>query len=193
MNTEILEALGAITREKNVERAVLVETLEAGLISAGKKKFGATALIQVDRHGLAVASGQAPFDAAPAFDLLVRLHEHARTHVAREVLGRAQAPLDSGRADLEDEPVRHGLVHLERVVEPARDQRAVLDGDGPEPFRAVDVDAQRPAAGLHEFDVDEVEAEVLDHRRRDFEDFVPHVHERAPGGPDRLPAGPAAG
>jgi N utilization substance protein A len=47
MNTEILEALGAITREKNVERAVLVETLEAGLISAGKKKFGATANIEV--------------------------------------------------------------------------------------------------------------------------------------------------
>ena len=47
MNTEILEALGAITREKNVERSVLVETLEAGLISAGKKKFGATANIAV--------------------------------------------------------------------------------------------------------------------------------------------------
>jgi N utilization substance protein A len=47
MNTEILEALGAITREKNVERSVLVETLEAGLISAGKKKFGATANIEV--------------------------------------------------------------------------------------------------------------------------------------------------
>jgi len=47
MNTEILEALGAITREKNVDRAVLVETLEAGLVSAGKKKFGATANIEV--------------------------------------------------------------------------------------------------------------------------------------------------
>ena len=47
MNTEILEALGAITREKNVERSVLVETLEAGLVSAGKKKFGATANIEV--------------------------------------------------------------------------------------------------------------------------------------------------
>jgi N utilization substance protein A len=47
MNTEILEALGAITREKNVERSVLIETLEAGLISAGKKKFGQTANIEV--------------------------------------------------------------------------------------------------------------------------------------------------
>ncbi len=47
MNTEILEALGAITREKNVDRSVLVETLEAGLVSAGKKKFGATANIEV--------------------------------------------------------------------------------------------------------------------------------------------------
>jgi N utilization substance protein A len=47
MNYEILDALSQITREKSVERQNLIETLEAGLISAGRKKFGPTANIQV--------------------------------------------------------------------------------------------------------------------------------------------------
>ena len=42
MNNEILEALSQITREKSVDRALLVETLEAGLASAVRKKHGAT-------------------------------------------------------------------------------------------------------------------------------------------------------
>jgi N utilization substance protein A len=47
MNYEILDALSQITREKSVERQNLIETLEAGLVSAGRKKFGPTANIQV--------------------------------------------------------------------------------------------------------------------------------------------------
>ena len=47
MNYEILDALSQITREKSVERENLIETLEAGLVSAGRKKFGATAQIEV--------------------------------------------------------------------------------------------------------------------------------------------------
>jgi N utilization substance protein A len=47
MNNEILEALGQITREKSVDRALLIETLEAGLASAVRKKFGATADVEV--------------------------------------------------------------------------------------------------------------------------------------------------
>ena len=43
MNYEILDALSQITREKSVDRALLVETLEAGLASAVRKKHGATA------------------------------------------------------------------------------------------------------------------------------------------------------
>ena len=47
MNYEILDALSQITREKSVERDNLIETLEAGLVSAGRKKFGPTAMIDV--------------------------------------------------------------------------------------------------------------------------------------------------
>ncbi|MBI1799941.1 MAG: transcription termination/antitermination protein NusA [Candidatus Eisenbacteria bacterium] len=47
MNNEILDALSQITREKSVDRALLVETLEAGLASAVRKKHGATADVEV--------------------------------------------------------------------------------------------------------------------------------------------------
>lgn len=39
MNYEVLEAIGQIAREKDIDRAVLLETLEAGLVSATKKRF----------------------------------------------------------------------------------------------------------------------------------------------------------
>ncbi len=48
MNNEILDALSQITREKSVDRALLVETLEAGLASAVRKKYGATADVEVN-------------------------------------------------------------------------------------------------------------------------------------------------
>src|SRR3989449_5881623 len=47
MNNEILDALSQITREKSVDRALLIETLEAGLASAVRKKYGATAEVEV--------------------------------------------------------------------------------------------------------------------------------------------------
>jgi N utilization substance protein A len=47
MNNEILDALSAITREKSVDRALLIETLEMGLATAVRKKFGATADVEV--------------------------------------------------------------------------------------------------------------------------------------------------
>ncbi|MDA0748693.1 MAG: transcription termination factor NusA, partial [bacterium] len=40
MNYEVLEALGQIAQEKNVNRDLVIETLEVGLISAAKKRFG---------------------------------------------------------------------------------------------------------------------------------------------------------
>jgi N utilization substance protein A len=43
-----MEALGQIAREKSVDRQVLIETLEAGLLSAAKKKLGASAQVTVD-------------------------------------------------------------------------------------------------------------------------------------------------
>src|SRR5437867_10870980 len=47
MSNEILDALSQITREKSVDRALLIETLEQGLASAVRKKHGATADVEV--------------------------------------------------------------------------------------------------------------------------------------------------
>ncbi|MBI4364980.1 MAG: transcription termination/antitermination protein NusA [Candidatus Latescibacteria bacterium] len=47
VNYELMEAMAQIAREKSVDKAILVETLEAGLLSAGRKRFGQTANIEV--------------------------------------------------------------------------------------------------------------------------------------------------
>jgi N utilization substance protein A len=47
MNHEILDALSQITREKSVDRTMLIETLEVGLASAVRRKYGATAEVEV--------------------------------------------------------------------------------------------------------------------------------------------------
>jgi N utilization substance protein A len=47
VNYELMEAMAQIAREKSVDKSILVETLEAGLLSAGRKRFGQTADIQV--------------------------------------------------------------------------------------------------------------------------------------------------
>ena len=44
---EILEALKQIAREKSVDRKLLVETLEAGLLSAAKKRYASAADVEV--------------------------------------------------------------------------------------------------------------------------------------------------
>jgi N utilization substance protein A len=51
MNYELMEAMAQIAREKSVDKAILVETLEAGLLSAGRKRFGANANIEVHFEG----------------------------------------------------------------------------------------------------------------------------------------------
>ncbi|MBT3316404.1 transcription termination factor NusA [bacterium] len=43
---DILQALSAITREKNIDRDIVIESLEAGLQSAAKRKFGNEAIIE---------------------------------------------------------------------------------------------------------------------------------------------------
>ncbi len=47
MNYEILEALGQIAREKNVGKDLVIETLEAGIVSAARRKYGQSADIRV--------------------------------------------------------------------------------------------------------------------------------------------------
>lgn len=48
MNYEVLEALRQIAQEKNVNRDMVVETLEVGLISAAKKRFGTGDNVEVN-------------------------------------------------------------------------------------------------------------------------------------------------
>ena len=48
MNYEVLEALGQIAQEKNVNRDLVIETLEIGLLSAAKKRFGNSDNIDVN-------------------------------------------------------------------------------------------------------------------------------------------------
>jgi len=47
MNYELMEAMSQIAREKSVDKNVLIETLVAGLLSAGKKRFGVEANLDV--------------------------------------------------------------------------------------------------------------------------------------------------
>lgn len=48
LNYEVLEALRQIAQEKNVNRDMVVETLETGLISAAKKRFGTGDNVEVN-------------------------------------------------------------------------------------------------------------------------------------------------
>ena len=47
MNYELMDAMAQIAREKSVDKSILIETLVAGLLQAGKKRFGAEADIDV--------------------------------------------------------------------------------------------------------------------------------------------------
>jgi N utilization substance protein A len=48
LNYEVLEALNQIAQEKNVDRALVIETLKVGLLSAAKKRFGMSDNIEVE-------------------------------------------------------------------------------------------------------------------------------------------------
>ncbi len=48
MNYEVLETLGQIAQEKNVDKAMVIETLEIGLLSATKRRFGTSDNVEVD-------------------------------------------------------------------------------------------------------------------------------------------------
>jgi N utilization substance protein A len=90
MNHEILDALSQITREKSVDRALLVETLELGLASAVRKKYGATADVQVsfanETGGITIVMRKTVVETVedPALQLTV---EEARTHEANAKVG----------------------------------------------------------------------------------------------------------
>ena len=46
-NYELIEAMAQIAREKSVDKATVIDTLVAGLMSAGRKRFGLEAKLDV--------------------------------------------------------------------------------------------------------------------------------------------------
>jgi N utilization substance protein A len=90
MSHEILDALSAITREKSVDRALLIETLEVGLATAVRKKFGATADVEVSfsnetgRISMVLKKTVVETVEDPALQLTV---EEARAHEAKARVG----------------------------------------------------------------------------------------------------------
>lgn len=125
MNYEIIEALGRIIREKNVDREVLLETLSVGLVSAGKKRFGQSADIVVDidqEHGsfdirLRKAVVETVNDAAAE----ISLDEARGSDPAAAVGGVVEFPLDVaqfGRGAIQAAK----QVFVQRVREAERDR-----------------------------------------------------------------------
>ena len=47
MNYEVIEALGQIAREKNVDKSLVIETLAAGLVAAVRRKHGQSCEVDV--------------------------------------------------------------------------------------------------------------------------------------------------
>jgi len=50
-NLNILEALGQIAREKNVDREMVIETLTEALVSAAKRRYGDTDNFEAEVDG----------------------------------------------------------------------------------------------------------------------------------------------
>src|SRR5882762_1105377 len=90
MNNEILDALSQITREKSVDRALLVETLEQGLASAVRKKHGANADVEVkfsnETGAITVALRKTVVETVEDPSLQLTLEE-ARAHRASAQVG----------------------------------------------------------------------------------------------------------
>ena len=70
MDHNVLNALTEIVREKNIDKAIIIESLEAGLQSAARKKLGAEANIYAKVDPVTgeiryACRGAAPCDASP--------------------------------------------------------------------------------------------------------------------------------
>lgn len=98
MNFEIIEALGQIAREKNVNRELVLETLEAGLVQAAKRRYGDTANIAVH---IDPNTGEMDIEAIKTVvaevgdpDSEIPLAEASRMDPAAEIGGEVSLPLD---------------------------------------------------------------------------------------------------
>jgi N utilization substance protein A len=125
MSNEILDALSQITREKSVDRALLIETLEQGLASAVRKRYGATADVEArfanDTGAISIILRKTVVDTVedPAIQLTV---EEARAHKADAQVGDVlQFPLpiaEFGRNAIQTAK----QVLIQRVREAERDR-----------------------------------------------------------------------
>jgi len=125
MSNEILDALSQITREKSVDRALLIETLEQGLASAVRKRYGATADVEArfanDTGAISIILRKTVVDTVedPALQLTV---EEARAHKANAQVGDVlQFPLpiaEFGRNAIQTAK----QVLIQRVREAERDR-----------------------------------------------------------------------
>ncbi len=100
MNTGVLEALRRVSRTKQLDSAILVEALEAGILSAARKKFGPAADIEViideEEDSLCVYHNRTVVEVVEDDSLEVDLEEareYDPTIVFGEVL-QVEVPLD---------------------------------------------------------------------------------------------------
>ena len=60
MNFEVIQALEELERERGVSKEILLEALEAALVSAFKRHYGSTQNVRVDLDGDAGQLGSLP-------------------------------------------------------------------------------------------------------------------------------------
>jgi N utilization substance protein A len=125
MNNEILDALSQITREKSVDRGLLIETLEAGLASAVRKRYGATADVEVrfanDTGAITIALRKTVADAPEDPALQMTLEEARRLRADAHVGDVITIPLsiaEFGRNAIQTAK----QVLIQRVREAERDR-----------------------------------------------------------------------
>lgn len=100
MNTGVLEALRRIAREKQLDGSLLVEALEAGLMSAARKKYGPAAEIEVvvdDEHdSLGVYLNKAVVENSADDILQIELDEAREIDATAEIgdVVRVEVPFD---------------------------------------------------------------------------------------------------
>lgn len=100
MNTGVLEALRRIAREKQLDGALLAEALEAGLMSAARKKYGPAADIEVvvddENDTLGVFINKMVVDAADDTILEIDIEEAQELDASVELgdVVRVEVPFD---------------------------------------------------------------------------------------------------
>lgn len=106
MNTEFIQALGELVKEKGIDRDVLLETIEQALTSAYKKNFGSAQNVRVDMNketgDIKVYSQRTVVDESDLYDTFLEIElDEARkvnpNYEIGDVLEFEVTPKDFGR------------------------------------------------------------------------------------------------